>query len=126
MYKKYIYEKQIKTEPIDSDTVYICKENVFITKMKLNYRNVSGVVVPIKIKPSEIEILIFMIQSGKVNSGKWFNKKDIAEKKDLNIGTVSNFISTMNKISKIISINLIERRGTDAKGCEFRISPECL
>lgn len=124
--KKYVFEKQLEVTPIDSETIFIYNERIFITKGLLNHRKDNDIVETIKTKPSEIKILTFLIGIGRANPNNWLKTKDIATRMDLEIGTVSNSISAIRKISKIIGVDLIEDRGLDAKGKEFRLNPKVL
>lgn len=124
--RRYVFENKLRNAPIDKDAIFFYGDKVFITNGLLKHRNDNDVIETVKTKPSEIKILQFLIGIGKPNPNNWLKTKDISTRMDLGIGTVSNSMSAIRKISKIIGIDLIEDRGPDTKGKEFRINPKIL
>lgn len=124
--KKYIFEQQKNITPIDKDALYFYGDRLFIAEGKLYFKKSNDIIETIKTKPTDLKILEHLIGMGKGNIDNWLKKADLAGRLDLSIGTISNSISVIKKISGTVGINLIEDRGPDVKGKEFRVNPQIL
>jgi hypothetical protein len=125
-FKKYVFEQQTNITPVGKDALYFYGDRLFITEGRLCFKKPNEMLETIKTKPADCKILEYFIGIGKGNIENWLKKAQIAESLDLNVRTVSNSISAIRKISTTVGISLIEDKGADVKGKEFRINPKVL
>ncbi len=125
-FKKYVFEQQANITSIDKNAMFFYGDKLFIAEGKLYFKKPNNTVEAIKTKPTDIKILKYLIGIGSGNNDNWLKTTQIAESLDLNVRTVSNSISAIRKISTIVGISLIEDKGADVKGKEFRINPKVL
>lgn len=126
VFKKNVFEQQKNITPIDKDALYFYGDRLFIAEGKLYFKKPNDTTETIKTKPTDLKILEHLIGMGKGNIDNWLKTVDLSDRLDLNVRTVSNSISAIRKISVTVGISLIEDRGPDVKGKEFRINPKVL
>ncbi len=123
---RYVFDNKLRNSPIDKDALYFYGDRFFISKGKLYFKKPNDIIEIIKAESADIKILKYLIGMGKGNINNWLKKKDFSGSLDLKIRTVSNSISDIGKISSVTGIDLIEGRGIDSKGREYRINPKVL
>ncbi len=125
--KKYVFEKLPEVLPIEKDAVFLYGDTIYISGKTLNYIDINLLTITLKTEPADIRILEHLIRHGKGNINNWLTKEDIANNLKLSMGTVSNSLSFFRtKVSKIVMMNLIEERGVDKDGKQYRINPKVL
>lgn len=118
-------ENKIPPSLTDENTVYLFNKNIFITKNKIHYK-FNNTYLEIRIDKSVKTILIFLIKMGKGNIDNWQRKKDLVRKLDIKEKTISNAFTKIRDAQKKIDIDLIEERGEDKEGREYRVNPNVI
>lgn len=124
--RRYVFETKLATAPIDKDAIFFYGDKIFITNGLLKHKRDNDNFEIVKTTPTDIKVLTILISMGKGNINHWLKKQELSSKLNIESGTLSNSLTSLRRISKIVGIDLLEDRGSDTKGKEFRINPKVL